>query len=177
MDPENLVDRLRDIRGLDPVPWWPPGPGWWLVAIALGLLVAVMANWRPLATPRLARRGIFWQGDATRQLRALRQRLGTAPAKELTSEFSELLRRVAMARCGRGSCAGLSGRSWLSWLRDHDPAGFDWTGYADVLLQAPYAPPGTTINDATLQRLIDAALVWTRRSVAECAAEETRDAV
>jgi len=143
----------------------------------VGLLLAMIANWRPVTTTRRVRRRLFWQRAATRQLRALRQRIGTAPAKELTSEFSELLRRVAMARCGRGSCAGLSGRAWLSWLRDHDPAGFDWTGHADALLQAPYAPPGTAVNDATLQRLVDAALVWTRRSMADCVAEEARDAV
>lgn len=176
MDPQNLVERLRDIRGLDPIPWWPPGPGWWLVAIGLGLLTLLVLKWRPVATTKRELRLRSWQRSAMRQLRALRRRIGTAPAKELTGELSELLRRVAMARCGRESCAGLSGRAWLSWLRDHDPAGFDWTGHADVLIHAPYAPPGTAISDATLQRLIDAALVWTRRSIADCGAEEGHDA-
>lgn len=177
MVPENLVDQLRDIRGLDTVPWWPPAPGWWLVAIALGLLIFVFVKWRLITATRYKMRVVLWQGAATKQLRSLRRRIGTTPAKELTSEFSELMRRVAMARCGRESCAGLSGRAWLSWLRDHDPAGFDWTGHADALIHVPYAPPGTAVNDATLQRLVDAALVWTRRSVADCAAEEVSDAV
>lgn len=177
MNPESLVNRLRDIRELDTIPWWPPGPGWWLLAVAVGLLTLVLVKWHPVTATWSKRRILFWQRAATRQLRALRQRIGTTPAKDLASEFSELLRRIAMARCGRESCAGLSGRTWLSWLRDHDPAGFDWTGYADALIQAPYAPPGTAVNEATLQRLIDAAMVWTRRSVAECAAEENRDAV
>jgi len=35
-----LLQELRDIRGLDPLPWWPPAPGWWLVLAAALVLVA-----------------------------------------------------------------------------------------------------------------------------------------
>ena len=42
MNPE-LVTQLRDIRGLDPVSWWPPATGWWLLAaLCIGLVVALV---------------------------------------------------------------------------------------------------------------------------------------
>jgi hypothetical protein len=46
--------------------------------------------------------------------------------KPVATEFSELLRRIAMARHGRTACAGLHGEDWLAWLTEHDPKGFDW---------------------------------------------------
>ncbi len=128
--PPEILSQLRDIRGLDPVSWWPPAAGWWLVAGAV-LLLLVLA-WRYRASLRLRIPPIpvlrigNWRWDAGRQLRDLRQRAAAQDAKQTAVELSELLRRVAMARLGRESCAGLVGESWLAWLAERDPKGFDW---------------------------------------------------
>jgi hypothetical protein len=89
----------------------------------------------------------------------LRRHVAKADAKETAGELSELLRRIAMARYGRSTCAGLSGEEWLDWLQNKDPTGFDWRTKGLPLLDLPYAPPGQTAT-ATLRPLIDAALVW-----------------
>lgn len=143
--PPEILSQLRDIRGLDPVSWWPPAAGWWLVAGAV-LLLLVLA-WRYRASLRLRIPPIpvlrigNWRWDAGRQLRDLRQRSASQDAKQTAVELSELLRRVAMARLGRESCAGLVGESWLAWLAERDPKGFDWLTRGRLLLDAPYAPP------------------------------------
>lgn len=158
------VEQLRDIHGIKGVPWWPPAPGWWLLA-ALVLLLLFLA-WRFRTTLRLRIPPIpvltvgSWRWDAARQLRALRVQVATRDTKQTAAELSELLRRIAMARLGRGACAGLTGEDWLEWLRGNDPKGFDWTQQGRSLLEAPYAPPGDSGQMEELLTLIDAAHDW-----------------
>jgi hypothetical protein len=158
-----LAHQLRDIHGLDAVSWWPPAPGWWLLA---GLILAALWLARrflpQLQVPALA--GIPWRWDAARKLRDLRRRVGKQDTKQTASELSELLRRIAMARHGRDACAGLTGRDWLVWLQSRDPRGFDWPQQAGLLLDMPYAPPGhSEAEDRHLLLLIDAAQNWVAR--------------
>jgi hypothetical protein len=151
------IDQLRDIRGLDPVSWWPPALGWWLIAIAVTLLTLALVWWRdqrqryPLGS---------WQKDAQRRLRALRHSLEEWDPKTVAGELSELLRRIAMARYGREACAGLVGNEWLEWLQERDPSEFDWHGQGRLLLELPYAPTGTPEQSDSLRQLIDATQRW-----------------
>lgn len=162
MTPENLVNRLHDIHELDPVSIWPLAIGWWLLLATIAtliLLIIVLHRWRPDWQRYLPRRG--WSRNAACELNRLRERVGRDDARTLSAELSELLRRIAIARCGRRHCAGLHGNAWLAWLADHDPNGFDWREYGQLLLALPYAPPGETAETPRLHVLIDAALAWT----------------
>lgn len=160
MDPN--AAQIRDIHGLDPITWWPPGPGWWLLVVALlglgwllwryGRLVSLIHFPVPVLGD--------WRWDAARQLLDLRRRLPRQAHKVTAGELSELLRRIAMARHGRDQCAGLTGGAWLAWLREQDPRGFDWTREGAILVQAPYAPPSKGGDIEQLRRLIDATQNW-----------------
>ena len=152
-------EQLRDIRGLDPMSWWPVAPGWWFLLAGV-LLVALVLYlgldwWRH-------RVGADWRGDARRHVQALRERLAWADARALAGELSEVLRRIAMARLGRRSCAGLANKEWLAWLEAHDPKGFAWRSEGQILIQLPYAPPGTRAPADKLQPLLDAVEEWTQ---------------
>lgn len=151
------MDPLRDIRGIDAPSWWPPAPGWWLAL--LGLALAALLLWWWLRRRRLYPLG-RWQQDARRQLLALRRRLKGEPAKPVAGELSQLLRRIAIARCGRTETAALTGEMWLDWLQHNDATGFPWREQGRLLLELPYAPPDHSADKATLARLIDAALHW-----------------
>jgi hypothetical protein len=155
-----LTDSLRDIHGLDPVGLWPLAPGWWLV-----LGGALLATWLLYLAARFVWRYPFftWRYGARRQLLRLRGRSAGEPVGVVAAEFSELLRRIAIARCGRAACAGLAGDAWLDWLTANDPAGFDWRGAGRLLLALPYAPPDTPGDADALRRLVDAAIPWVRR--------------
>ena len=158
MNPE-LVAQLRDINGLDAVPWWPLATGWWLLAaLVVALLLALISLLRNLRHYPAG----SWHRDAWKQLRDLRQRASSMPVDQLAGDLSELLRRIAVARLGREQAAGLTGERWLECLQQHDPAGFAWKRWGKPLLALPYAPYGTRQEyREQLLPLIDAALVWT----------------
>ena len=162
MTPDSLTNRLHDIQELDPAGLWPLATGWWLLIAAAVLLVLLVISlrrsnydWRRY----LPRHG--WSRDAARELTRLREQVGRKDDKDLAARLSELMRRIAIARCGREHCAGLHGESWLAWLADHDPEGFDWRDHGRLLLDMPYAPPGTTADRLDMRHLINAALAWT----------------
>lgn len=151
------MDPLRDIHGIDPASWWPPALGWWLVLLGVGLTVYLI-SWL-LEQRRLYPLG-RWQKDAHRRLLRLKKLLKSAPTKEVASELSELLRRIAVARCGRLKVAAMTGQAWLAWLHNNDKSGFDWQENGQLLLELPYAPPGRETDRAKVARLIDAAIHW-----------------
>ena len=168
MTPDSLTNRLHDIHELDAASIWPLATGWWLLLAGMVitlLLIAGLRRWRPDWRRYLPRYG--WSRQAARELAALRLQVTHGDIKTVAVQLSELLRRIAIARCGRDRCAGLHGDSWLAWLADHDPAGFDWRERGLLLLDLAYAPPGQSGYQSELRSLIDAALAWTARP-AEC---------
>lgn len=175
MTPESLTSRLHDIQDLDPAGIWPLATGWWLIIASIALLILLLITvrrWQLDWRRYLPRYG--WSREAARELTVLRERIDYDDAKQQMAKFSELLRRIAIARCGRHSCAGLQGEPWLAWLADHDPAGFDWRDRGQLLLEIPYAPPGELDHPSELSSLIDAALVWTVRP-SQCRGGQGKD--
>lgn len=155
MEAETTV--LRDIHGLDSIPWWPLAPGWWYVAGFFGLLLLFFAvrYWLTYHTGWLG-----WRGDARRQLRELKKALASEGPHAVAGRLSELLRRIAMARSGRREAAGLTGDAWLHWLVEHDNTGFDWERHGQILLTAPYRPPTMPLDVKAISTLIRAATRW-----------------
>jgi hypothetical protein len=155
MEPGTLV--LRDIHGLDTIPWWPLAPGWWFLIGAAGLLLllACLRYWMVYTGAWLG-----WRGDARRQLRLLKKSLRNDDPRAVADRLSELLRRIAMARSRRREAAGLTGDDWLRWLNEHDSSRFDWERRGRVLLTAPYMPPHKTVERKELAVLISAASRW-----------------
>lgn len=155
MDPAQY---LRDIRGLDPLPWWPVAPGWWWLLGALVLLTAlfVLLRW----WWRQVRRE--WREEALGELRELRRRVRHDDPRQALSEMAVLMRRIAMARRGRRACAGLIGEQWLAWLEKNDPKDFPWQRDGRILIELLYAPPGATVDREQLLTILDAMQAWTR---------------
>ena len=151
----DLPARLHDIRELDAIGWWPLAPGWWLVIGGLLLLLFLLGRFLMslLRDPPGS-----WRREAKSLLVDLRKRQPNQPPKQTAEELSELLRRISIARFGREECAALSGTSWLQWLQQHDPNGFDWPKNATLLLDLPYAPIQQGTQNNNLEALIKAAL-------------------
>jgi len=104
----NLAN-LHDIVSPPPVPWWPPAPGWYVVALIVAALVIVFL-WR--ARRRwLARR---YRKQALTELRAIR--LESLEPAAAAASMMTLLKRTALAAYPRQEVAGLSGTDWWSFL-------------------------------------------------------------
>lgn len=101
---------LRDIHLPDPVPFWPPAPGWWIAAgLGIALLVATLLLAR--ARRRSPRRA------ALRELSAIERRFqGRPDAARLAIELSALLRRVALVCFPAEAVAALHGAEWVGFL-------------------------------------------------------------
>jgi len=136
MDPSELP--LRDIHLPDPVAWWPPAPGWWVLAAIL-LLCAIMAirQWR-------RRRTVAYRfKEELAQLRADYAR--DRDTDRLIQHGSMLLRRACLSAFPRDQVAGLSGVGWAGFvakLLGQDGAASE---FGQLLYEAPYRP-GTAVD-------------------------------
>ena len=125
--------QLRDIHLPPPPDFWPPAPGWWLLAaILFGLLAwAVVVAWK---------RARLWKTQ--RRLLALLdelERTGMHEPRKL-AQLSILLRRIALMHFPRQEVAGLTGESWLHFLDSSGGNGRFARGPGRVLAEGPYMP-------------------------------------
>jgi hypothetical protein len=111
MNPEDLL--LRDIHLPDPVSWWPPAIGWWLLfgaALAITIAIVWWRRWRQArqkAPVSIARLELV-------QLRAAWAEHGDARC--LVKDLSTWLRRAGMSMSSRQQAASLTGADWWNFL-------------------------------------------------------------
>lgn len=106
------LENLRDIHLPTPIGWWPPAPGWWLLAalIIFGALALCIGLTRRARQRR-------YRKFALAQLRTLyanwqQQRDDIAFAQAT----NRLLKQTALAAFPATNVAALSGADWLDWL-------------------------------------------------------------
>lgn len=148
MNPQSITAQLAPLRAPDPISWWPPAPGWWLLALlALAvLLLLARALWRfhRRGAPLRAARGT---------VEALRN--SSAGLDERTAELARLQRQLAIRFAGRRACAGLTGAAWAEFLNSLAPSGefyFDAT-----LTDLPYRGQ---VTEEDWKDLVDATSRW-----------------
>jgi hypothetical protein len=146
---EPIAQRIRDIRLPEPDFWWPPAPGWWLLGVAMLLLVLLIAG------------TLYWRGRlrraALRELKGIRNRFEQdGDGRALAMALNLLLRRVAMAKYSREEVAACHGRAWLELLDRLGGGQWFSRGQGEVLLRAPYRPE-IPFDGQALLRLVE---VW-----------------
>lgn len=110
-DPASL-EKLHDIVVPDPVSWWPPAAGWYILGFlalvaAILLLVRAVLNWR---NNRYRREALVELAEIRNASRDITQQPGAI------ARLAELLKRVALAAWPRETVAHLSGRPWIEFL-------------------------------------------------------------
>ncbi|MDH3641614.1 MAG: DUF4381 domain-containing protein [Gammaproteobacteria bacterium] len=129
---------LRDIHLPEAVSWWPPGYGWWLLPLALGVVFWI-AWWLIRCRPA-RRRSVRLRKVALRELDTIEaQYLASRDPRTAVAAMSMLLRRLALSLAPREQVAALTGEQWLLWLGQRcDEPGFLAT--AAALTELPYQP-------------------------------------
>ena len=123
MDSAELLEQLADIHLPGPVSFWPPAPGWWLLA----LLVIALLVWLTIKAL-----------DARKQrqicafaLQELDKAYGTFQTQQnsdpellnqarltFLNKFNAVLRRVALWHFPQQNIASLGGRAWVDFIRE-----------------------------------------------------------
>jgi len=148
VNPESITDLLEPLRTPESVSWWPPAPGWWILAI---LIVALLA----FALHRLLRyhrRGAPLR-EARRTLDELARRDDDLTDRVAT--LARLQRQVAIRLAGRSACAGLTGSAWADFLNSLSPG--DTAHFDGHLAELPYRP---VIDGADWQDALEATRAW-----------------
>lgn len=112
MNPEDPLANLHPLRQPELIGWWPPAPGWWLLAllviIAVALLVYLLRRYR--AKNAYRRR-------ALRQLRELHaQYQADAETGSYLRRINALLKSVALLAYPRAVVAAQHGETWRQFL-------------------------------------------------------------
>lgn len=121
---------LRDIHLPAPPSWWPPAPGWWLLAIlASALCVFLFVYFYRMRQRRLRRRALLAEFERTTSSSQM-----DAPA--LAAALSAFLRRLAIRTTP--SAATLAGEAWLAHLDVQLGSEEFSKGVGRALVEAPY---------------------------------------
>lgn len=149
--------QLRDIHLPAAPDFWPPAPGWWVLAALLSGLAAWAAVllWRQFRIRRQRRR-----------ILALLEQMEHSSGRTVTPEFlvqlSNLIRRLALMRFPRREIASLTGQDWLRFLDRSGGDGQFCDGAGRVLAQGPYM---RSVPDAVDGRaLTNLVRQWIRRN-------------
>lgn len=151
-----LLSQLRDIQSAPPAPFWPPAPGWWVLAA----IVLFVAGWLLLRAWRA------WRVQQRRKalmmhLHALRQTHDpeNAPQRYLSS-VNRLLKVAAMRAFPAETPGALQGKDWVDFLvSKSSQATPEGNGALEPLATGPYQPQ--PLFDAN--SLESAAIHWLRR--------------
>jgi len=115
LNPSDALSQLRDIHPPVTGGLWPPAPGWWLLALVIIALIAVIiwlwrrhrqkSRWRRLAKAELAK--LAASAEAT---------------PEWFSRLNILLKQVARECYPEQHPQALSGDDWIGFLLERAPA-------------------------------------------------------
>ena len=130
---------LRDLHPSTAPAWWPPAPGWWMLAFVLLLACAAVAAWRVRRARRRRRLHQLFDAEVA---------AAPDPAAEVAA-ISTLLRRAARLR--DPAADRLEGAAWLAFL---DGGGrsprFDGAR-GQLLLEGVYRPDVDAVAVADLR--------------------------
>jgi len=153
MNPQDPLAALHPLREPQAIGWWPPAPGWWLLALVL--LAALIA----LGIHVYRRhRANAYRRRALARLQALQAAYrAEGDSLRFVTGTNALLKAVALHAYPRHDVAAAHGTRWASLLEGSVPggAGFD-PRFADAVYRR-------RADDIDCARLGEAARLWIER--------------
>lgn len=163
----NPLDQLLPLIDPAPVHWWPPAPGWWLLAVLVPLLGwglwHLLQRWRNRARPIVREQSLDpLRQAALNELALLRKPYDGQAAGPWLQQLNALLKRLCRERYPDSGSHVLSSRAWLAFLDNRCPAAglTRWM----VLVEGTYKPQ-CTLSDKAVEELDQAVATWIRKHV------------
>lgn len=154
MNPDNPLENLRDIHLPNAITDWPPALGWWI----LGSLLLLLLAWGMWKIGMRYQQRHLQRMALSSYLQIEQQYLNHQNSLRLIKQYSNLLRRVAMARFSRPQVASLTGKAWLNFLDQSAGMKVFRTDVGQLLLTAPFQKADTEFKQ--LSALTSAIKQW-----------------
>lgn len=119
MDSEELLAQLADIHLPQPVGFWPPAPGWWILALVL-LTLAFFAARKYLRYSRLhkvCQHALAELDRCYNKLATTSDESAETLRLRYINEVNTVLRRVALVHFPHTASASLDGTAWVDFIR------------------------------------------------------------
>lgn len=146
MDPNSLLEQLRDVHAPTPPGLWPPAFGWWLLAfvviVSIVFGVSALIRWR---------RRTAWRRQALREYRQLQANYLESAATSTLSEISALLKRCAASALDQTTLRSATGEAWARLLAK--PENLLQQHEIDLLGDGHYRPDCPELDAASLKRI------------------------
>jgi hypothetical protein len=149
VNPQDPLAALHPLREPGAIGWWPPAPGWWLLALTAIGAFAFITLW--LVRRHRAR---AYRREALAQLAALHARLGRdADRARFATDTNALLKAVALRAYPQRDLAARHGQAWVDFLNSQ-VRGANGSGqrFDPSLADQLYSPAAAEIDTEALQR-------------------------
>lgn len=109
------LENLRDIHLPAPIQWWPPAPGWWILATIIIVSAIALTIW---LTRRARQRR--YRKLALKELQLLYQTWQQQRDDDVFAQSTNrLLKKTALVAFPAADVASLNGADWLDFLDRH----------------------------------------------------------
>ena len=162
----NPLDQLQPLIAPPAIPWWPPAPGWWLLAVLLPLLAWGLWRLRRRLPQRRQKRAETpldpLRQAALTELAQLQRPTAGTPAGPWLQQLNGLLKRLCREHYPNDNSHTLTGRAWLAFLDSRCPAAglTRWM----VLVEGAYRGH-CVLDDKAVEALDQAVATWIRKHV------------
>ena len=132
---------LRDIHLPEPISWWPPAPGWWILFGLILLIVVTVFLFRQYQKKQALNKQVSTEFEIICN-QYEKEKNPTA----LVQSLSILLRRACISFYPRSEAASLTGDAWLHFLDDTGEDKKFTSEHGKLIASAPYLSDKTELE-------------------------------
>jgi len=120
MDSEELLEQLADIHLPMAVSYWPPAPGWWLLALLLLVAGFLLTRryLRYITQQRICQHALAELDRCYQEFARSQGVDANENTLRYVNAFNSVLRRVALVHFPQSNVASLDGSDWVDFIRE-----------------------------------------------------------
>ena len=118
MDSDELLEQLADIHLPVEISYWPPAPGWWILAVLLiaGIVFLTIRIIKFRNLQQVCRHALLELENCYQRLREENSADASNQLRYI-NEVNSVMRRVALVHFPQANVASLGGDAWVDFIR------------------------------------------------------------